>query len=164
MQFGNRLLFPLMVAAALSVILFGVFGVAALLGHLPSFGTSQSQADKPQAPSVVAAVNSVPDFELLNATRTIDIANREVTSALTCKDCGVIESVESAARQQSGVGATLIKATDSNGQHNDSNSAGFLLRVRMDDGALRVLQEQSDPDLQLGQRVRVINGIIRPQR
>lgn len=164
MQFGSRFLFPLMVIAAISVIAFGGIGIAVLTGHLPLFGAKQAQFDKAQAPNVVVAMSPLADPELLVAARSMDIVKTQEDRHATCKDCGVVESVESSTHKDGPKGGPLvIKATESSAPKDIEGALGFLIRVRMDDGGLRIIEEARHPNVQMGQRVRVINGVVQPQ-
>lgn len=161
MEVGNRLLFPLMVAAAVSVMLFGGLGLATLTGHVPLFGAKPAQFDKAEAPNVVAAVTPATDPELLVATRSIEVADRSAVQSAKCKDCGVIEAVENSANAAGG--PLVPKASDNSAPPTDIELNRYLIRIRMDDGGVRVVREASDLHLQLGQRVRLIDGVVRPQ-
>jgi hypothetical protein len=70
------ILYPLMLIAAIAVIVFSVAGIATMMGWMPS--ALSSDADPARAQPVPASRLAQP---------------RVVTAAADCRDCGVVESV-----------------------------------------------------------------------
>lgn len=70
------ILYPLMLIAAIAVIVFSVAGIASMMGWMP--GALLSGADPTRARAVPASKAAKP---------------RVVTTATDCRDCGVVESV-----------------------------------------------------------------------
>jgi outer membrane lipoprotein SlyB len=85
---------------------------------------------------------------------------RTVAAAPACVDCGVVESVRSVTRKGQGSG---LGAADA-GQPVEKRARSHTvheLRVRMDDGSLRLL-EQFQPSAQAGDRVVVEGSTLKP--
>jgi hypothetical protein len=70
------ILYPLMLIAAIAVIVFSVAGIASMMGWMP--GALLSNADQARARAVPVSKPAQP---------------RVVTTATDCRDCGVVESV-----------------------------------------------------------------------
>lgn len=70
------ILYPLMLIAAIAVIVFSVVGIATMMGWMP--GALSSDADPARARVVPASKPAKP---------------RVVTTAADCRDCGVVESM-----------------------------------------------------------------------
>ena len=70
------MLYPLMLIAAIAVIVFSVAGIATMMGWMPS--ALSNDADPARA-------QPAPAFRLARP--------RVVTAATDCRDCGVVESV-----------------------------------------------------------------------
>ena len=70
------ILYPLMLIAAIAVIVFSVAGIATMMGWMP--GALSSDADPARARAVPASKPAKP---------------RVVTTAANCRDCGVVESM-----------------------------------------------------------------------
>jgi len=160
---GNH---PLMMAAAVSVIIFSLLGIGAIMGWLP---LSRSTAE-----NSVAATKSEQNGAVRNA-------------AAECGECGVIESIRAVTVQgkPSGVGAVtggvvvgLLGHQVGKGTGKDLATIGgavggaylgnemeksmkqhtsFRIIVRMDDGTHRTLYS-STQDFGVGQKVKVINN------
>jgi outer membrane lipoprotein SlyB len=121
MQGKYGMLYPLMVIAAVSVILLSVIGIATMTGHLPSAFSQKmdavQQADPSDGKSSAAPTAPVPSASnadtpapparqaIVGSTnRTAAAAHRQ---AVVCGNCGVVESVtaEEIKGQGSGLGA-----------------------------------------------------------
>lgn len=70
------ILYPLMLIAAIAVIVFSVAGIATMMGWMP--GALSSGAEPARAQPVTASRLAEP---------------RVVTAATDCRDCGVVESM-----------------------------------------------------------------------
>jgi hypothetical protein len=143
METRNRLLLPMMGLAALSVLIFSGIGVAALTGSLELKG-----------PSVEG------DFKVVRNTAPDKVRLAATAPAGACANCGVVQSIErSAAEELSGaMGGPLV--TRAPGTAAAKRPPVFVVRLRMDDGSLRVIQELFAPAFSVGQRVRVVNGLV----
>ncbi|MDC8757358.1 hypothetical protein [Janthinobacterium fluminis] len=89
----------------------------------------------------------------------------DTSQASTMSMQGVVQSIESIPRAQAG-------SMDSSGSTSQSGTSGTLggagssadvayrVTLRLDDGSSKVITQQSQPAFQIGDRVRVANGII----
>jgi outer membrane lipoprotein SlyB len=107
----RNLLFPLMVVAALSVILFSLVGIATMTGHLPSaFSKSDTVSIAPpageRALQAAEAMRTAPSVPMAMPASAAPAAPAW-TAAAPCADCGVVESIQASEvkPQGSGVGA-----------------------------------------------------------
>ena len=166
------ILYPLMLIAAITVIVFSVAGIATMMGWLPSVESKVEPAAK-AAPAKSAA----------GRPRVMSSA------AAACGDCGVVESIRAveAKGEGSGLGAvggavvggilgnqvgrgsgrtaaTVVGAGAYAGHEIEKNvnkSVSYQVRVRMNDGTYRTFHEHAQPALAIGQKVRVTGqGIV----
>lgn len=213
---------PLLIAAAIAVILFCTVGIAAIMGWIPtSTGGNPdrlagSTAAVPAAPAV--PVSDVPPSALVQQSAPLlaqasppayappaapvreapRVVERKRVAADTpprsnwCSNCGNVESVRKLTTRArgSGVGAAggaviggLLGNQIGDGRGRDlATVAGavggavignqvegnmkatttYEVRVRMDDGSVRSFTRETAPSLRNGQRVRIVNGGIRP--
>jgi len=127
----NRLLTPLVIAAAVSVVAFAGIGVAAITGHLsitqlspnPFAGfIGMSKTSPPAADPVVtkARPKAVARNQAENA-RPIDFkpGTRVATGKSKCEDCGVVDSIRAKEVEKAGV----ISAGMKDSRAEDSMSA-----------------------------------------
>lgn len=165
---SKKLLYPLMVIAAISVILFSIVGIATMTGKIP----------KAESENLSAARSSAAP------------GHRTATVASTCSNCGVVESIRMTEirGQGSGLGAvtggvvggilgnqvgggdgrtvaTLLGAAGgayvgNNVERESKKSSRYVIRVRMDDGTVRTLYQAYQPAVNIGEKVKVINGSV----
>jgi len=155
MESRSRLLFPLMVAAALSVVVFSGIGVAAITGNLPLARTGNPAGDFSFKVSKAAAK--------AKGDKVLHMSSHE------CTTCGRVQSIEAMTpdalaaasggplvmRDPNGSSASNLSAPDTS-----NSSSGFVVKLRMDDGTMRVIQEHIKPRFSVGQRVRLMNGLV----
>jgi hypothetical protein len=79
----HGLLYPLMVIAAIAVIVFSIVGIAAISGWMPN-------AMVGAAPP---AVSTVPESGVTQSSRTAIPAESTAAPAFPCAECGVIKSI-----------------------------------------------------------------------
>ena len=169
------ILYPLMLIAAITVIVFSVAGIATMMGWLPSVESKVEPAAK--APPPVKSTASRP---------------RVMSSAATvCADCGVVESIRTVEAKGEGSGLGAVGGAVVGGilgnqvgrgsgrtaatvvgagagayagheiEKNVKKSVAYQVRVRMNDGAYRTFYENAQPALAIGQKVRVTDqGIV----
>jgi hypothetical protein len=191
MDLKTRLLTPLIVAAAASVVAFAGIGVAAITGHLsvtqmnhnPLAGlTGLSSAVAAPEIKGTTAVSRAQKSEARNAAaKPMDFrpGNRVGNKKQRCADCGVVDSIR--AREVEQDAAALMRAS-LNGDSGDGlrtasgttypavkHSAldsrvavNFVVTVRMEDGTVRTIYENQRPILSIGERVRLVNGAVIP--
>lgn len=179
------ILYPLMVIAAIAVIVFSVAGIAAMMGWLPSVH-SQADPGASSAPSPAetdAAPRSGP-----SAAHAVSRPNIASSPAAGCSNCGVVESIRPVERkgQGSGLGAiggalvggilgnqvgrgsgrtaaTVVGAgagayAGNEIEKSTKTTVAYQVRVRMSDGSIRTFHEASQPALSVGQKVRVTDS------
>lgn len=175
----SSMLYPIMLIAAIAVIVFSVVGIATMTGLMPSVLSKNDPA------AAGDAAKSAP-AQIAPAPRTA--RPRVAASGAECSDCGVVESIRAveAKGQGSGLGAvaggvvggllgnqvgrgggrtamTVVGAgagayAGHEIEKNMNKSVRYQVRVRMNDGTLRTLYEASQPALSVGQKVRVTNN------
>ena len=165
------ILYPLMLIAAIAVIVFSIVGIATMMGWLPVAlsGVSGSAADK-------AAAVSGRSWQ---------------APAAACADCGVIESIRALPVKGQGSGAGAVGGAVVGGvlgnqvgrgsgravatvigagagayagneiEKNMKESVTYQISVRMSDGTIRTLHEPAQPAVTIGQKVRITErGIV----
>ena len=176
MDARKGILYPLMVIAAVSVIVFSFVGIAAMTGHLPA-AQSQQKTD----PGSGAA--ATPALTRSSVTRVAAQGN-------SCASCGVVESIRlsEVVGQATGLGAvaggvaggllgnqvgngngrtaaTLLGAAGgafvgNSVEKEAKKTTRYVIRVRMEDGSYRTVYERAQPQVSVGERVRVSNGTL----
>jgi hypothetical protein len=128
------ILYPLMLIAAVGVIVFSIAGIATMMGWIPGALSSANPAGaRPDAPRQAAP--------------------RSVAPASACRECGIVESlrVVEVPTESSDAGPYAAHEFEKRA----SRAVQFEIRVRMSDGASRTLYETTRPALTVGQKVRV---------
>ena len=90
------LLYPMLVIAAIAVIVFSVTGIATMMGWLPGALSERSSApklDRPAPRSEIDSQRSGPGAPAANVSRPADKAQAAPPSPVACTHCGVIESI-----------------------------------------------------------------------
>jgi outer membrane lipoprotein SlyB len=166
------LLYPMMLIAAISVIIFSILGIATMTGLLPS----ALPGYRPDAqPSHVA-----------KPTEHAPIAKG--SPAVACSECGVIASIRAIeapgtdtllgavaggvvgglvgneiGQGRGRTAATVLGAgagayTGNEIEKNMNKRTTYQIRVHMSDGQQRSFYQLAAPALTVGQKVRVVNG------
>lgn len=185
----NRLLAPLVVAAAVSVVAFAGIGVAAITGHLsvtqlsPNpfaglLGLSKSAPSTERA--VVRTAKAAPARAAQQAdARPIDFrpGTKVAGKKAKCADCGVVDSIrakevesaavvaadyESTGGSTAGRSAGISPATLRNSGNEMRIAVNFVVTLRMEDGTTRTIYENQRPPFSIGERVRLVNGSVVP--
>lgn len=213
---------PMLIAAAIAVILFCMVGTAAIMGWIPnSVGgnaakSELSEFDKAALASKLAQDEKPASQRLALADDTPRERDREPTAAPApvprkaaahpvrvaeaaparnwCSHCGNIEAVREITHraQGSGLGAAGgavlggLLGNQIGGGHgkqlatvagavggavvgnqvegNMKATRSYEIRVRLDDGSLRTFSQQSAAGWRAGDRVKIVNGALRPVR
>ncbi|MEO8037835.1 MAG: hypothetical protein ABI794_03650 [Betaproteobacteria bacterium] len=156
MQTRSRLLFPLMVVAAVSVVVFSGIGLAAITGHLRLGHGGANPATEFSFPTSKASAKG-------------KAALLQQLGAGPCLSCGKVRSIESMTpdalaaasggplvmRDPNGSTAGNLTAPDA-----EKAATGYVVRLQMDDGTSRIIQEHAKPPFSVGQRVRLMNGLV----
>ena len=172
------ILYPVMLIAAIVLIVFSVVGIATMMGWMPSVlsGNEQGEITPATAPAAKAAAS-----------------RPRITTSVpaSCRDCGVVESINAVEVKGEGSGAGAIGGALVGGilghqvgsgrgrtaatvvgagagayagneiEKNAKKSTRYQVRVRMNDGTYRTFHESAQPALAIGQKVRVTEqGIV----
>ena len=171
---------PLMYAAVLSVLAYGSIGIAGITGMFSLADSAANPfANQRFEPLLVRSPNAMVRPISTRAapvqsrgTRPIDFQHgRPVTAeAKKCDSCGVIEKiVRREARvhipddaPESNLGNPLVGLAYAAPEQTPfpTNTVGYIVTVRMDDGSFRTRIEQTRPNLRHGQRVVLENGAM----
>ena len=173
----SGLLYPMLLIAAISVIVFSAFGVATMTGLLPR---AESMNEPP------------PRAESMNEPRATAQSRNHVASkqAAACSNCGVVESITPVEVRGSGTGlgmaaggitgallgnqigrgngnavATIAGAAGgafagNEIEKNMKKAVRYRVRVRMNDGTYRTIYQSSAPAFNVGEKVKVANGQV----
>jgi outer membrane lipoprotein SlyB len=176
-----KVLYPLMLIAAIVLIVFSVLGIATMMGWMPSALSGGEPGAKTPAP---VAQNP-------KVARAADRPRIATSTPASCHDCGVIESIRAVEETGEGSGVGAIGGAVVGGvlgnqigrgrgrtaatvvgagagayagheiEKNMKKSVSYQVRVRMNDGTYRTFHESAQPALAVGQKVRVTEqGII----
>ena len=181
---------PLMVIAAVAIILFSAAGVAAIMGWIPTSIGHPGDGVALSTPPVAQAKAGAPHKTVTHMAPPVPMAN-SAPVAQRCKECGTIESTrEVDVKGQGGllgvaggaavggllgsqVGhgsgtkiATVVGAVGGAVAGNEiekrvKTTKSYEVTVRMSDGSSRVINEGSAPTWRAGDHVKVIDGAIR---
>jgi len=158
MESRSRLLIPLMIVAALSVVVFSGIGVAAITGHLPLARTGANPAGE-----FSFTVSKAATAAKARGDKPLRLASND------CATCGRVQSIETMTPDAlaAASGGPLVMrdpngSTAGNLSEPDTTKpvAGYVVKLRMDDGTTRVIQEHAKPRFTVGQRVRLMNGLV----
>ncbi len=184
----NRLLLPLIIAAACSVVAFGGIGVAAITGHLSithaNLNPFSSFNKFPSSGLIQAPVVSPDRHEGFTRNRGEMLAEgkpvnyqfgaRLPARKVACPDCGVVDSISPGTAKPAVPGFTRSLATASEGVYilkvvgngtqrqdaGNANTAGFVVRVHMENGTTRTIYETERPAFNVGERIKLVNGAV----
>lgn len=181
MQRKNGILYPMLVIAAVSVIIFSAFGVASLTGLIPTAQPNSVQQPEPQPKRQPQSMQPPAKPARAAPTRI---------AATACDNCGVVEAINAVEVKGEGTGlgvvaggitgalignqigrgsgntvATIAGAAGgayagNEVEKNMKKSLRYQVRVRMDDGTLRTTYSPSAPAFAIGDKVRIVNGQV----
>ncbi|HWA11745.1 MAG TPA: hypothetical protein VHA15_01495 [Burkholderiales bacterium] len=180
----NRLLAPLVAAAAASVVAFAGIGVAAITGHLsvtqlnpnPLAGLLGGAKAAPAA-SAATPKSGKAATRSANGPRPIDFrpGTRVAGSRAKCPDCGVVDSIRAKEVERADVAAAGFGGSEATSlgrasginyaalRSTDARTAvNFVVTLRMEDGTTRTIHENQRPPFSIGERVRLVNGSVVP--
>lgn len=174
---------PLLWVAAIAVIIFAVVGIAAFMGWLPS-STAQPNNDS-------AAARAVPEKLSSAAPRAASPSRPAAVVQPKCLDCGEVASVREVVTKAQGsglgaVGGAVVggalgnQVGDGKGrdlatvagviggavagneiEKRSRSTKSYEITVRLDNGSTRVINEPNLPSWKTGDRVKVVDGVIR---
>lgn len=201
---------PILIVAALSVIILSLTGIAAMMGWLPTSRsepdvTASAKPDQQRADAEAKAKQAAETQQPAQAKPARPREPRRIAAGETkneaakpgdkpaariCPNCGVVESVNVVEVEGEGTGLGAIAGGVAGGilGHQIGQGRGntvatiagvaggayaghevekrvkktkrYDIQVRMDDGTTRLIQQQTDPALGIGQKVRIENGAI----
>ncbi len=161
------LLYPMLVIAAVSVIIFSAFGVATITGLLPraesmndAHATAQSR--KHNAGNVDPAcancgvVESITPIEVKGSGSGLGMVAGGVTGALVGNQIG---------RGNGNAVATIAGAAGgafagNEIEKNMKKAVRYQVRVRMHDGSYRTIHQSYAPAFAVGEKVKIVNGQV----
>ena len=180
-QRKNGILYPMLVIAAVSVIIFSAFGVASLTGLIPT-----AQSNPVQRPE------SRPDTQPQSVQPPAKPARAAPTriGAAACDNCGVVDAINAVEVKSQGSGLGMVAggvtgallgnqigrgsgntvatiAGAAGGafagneiEKNMKKAVRYQVRVRMNDGTFRTTYQSSAPAFSVGEKVKVVNGQV----
>ncbi len=184
----NALLTPLVIAAAISVLIFSGIGIAAITGHLSithsSLNPFSNFNSTPSSGIIQAPIIPTEGHEGLTRHRGESLAEGKPVNYQfgarvqsgkgrpVCSDCGVVDSIlPSQARPLAtgfirslatgGEGATILKVSGQTGdERTGSGGTGFVVTVHMENGTTRTIYESDRPSFDIGERIKLVNGAV----
>ncbi|OGA13277.1 MAG: hypothetical protein A3D95_13850 [Betaproteobacteria bacterium RIFCSPHIGHO2_12_FULL_69_13] len=174
-----------MLIAAAAVILLSGAGIAAMMGWIPTTSGDPGQGAVPPASQKPAPAAALP------RAAPAQVASR-VPARTVCSVCGVVESVREVERPgessgagvvAGGVAGAVVGRQFGEGRTRDAatvlgavggavagdmiekrvkTSKSYEITIRFEDGSTRVLTEANPPAWRPGDRVRVVDGQVRP--
>jgi hypothetical protein len=158
----TSLLYPLMLIAAIAVIVFSIVGIASLTGVMPR-SLSDSHGAAPDGGSPPAA-RSETRRKATPAAREhssgVVKSIRPVQTRIAAPAIRPKSSMPGAEAAVGGARSTLLAGAAYAGQELINPNVTYMVRVRMDDGQLRTFYEASQPGYGVGQKVLVTEQSI----
>lgn len=195
MEMRPRLLYPLLVVAAVSVTVFSLLGIAAMTGVMPlAHSESGSQSLSQQTNTHPASDQLMGDNDgssvgaFRPADRQFGSSNHQLASQ--CSNCGVVESIDRVEKKGKGTGLGIIAGgvagallgnTLGQGhgrtamtvlggaggayagneiERSTRKTSSYRIRVRLDTGAIRIINQNHQPTVLPGDHVQIINGVV----
>ncbi len=181
---------PILVIAAIAVVIFSATGTAAMMGWLPTSiaGTNENAAvaTEPEQAAVNTSAAQVAEPEPEPAPVQVAAAPVEPV----CEACGVVESIREIKKRGDGTGIGAIGGAVVGGLVGNQFGGGtgkkiitvagavggafaghqiekevkatksYEITVRLDDGSTRVVNAATAPSWQAGDKVKLVNGRI----
>ena len=181
-----RIYIPLVIAAIASVLAFSGIGVAAITGHLaitnsslnPFSNFSQTAVDTivsmPVAESKMHQGLTRHRGQRIAEGKPVDFkfGARVPARKAQCPECGVVDSIVPRKSRALPAGishplaagsdeATILKASSQSvGAQTEPMSAGFIVKVQMENGTVRTIYEAERPEFSIGERIKLVNGLV----
>ena len=141
-----------MLGAAASAIILSLVGAAAIGGLLPNARSDKTDTAAPRSAPVSNSVH-------LSAPRL-------AAGDSTCVTCGTVDSIHAVELKgnATGLGAVAGGVTGALAgntfQKYVNKRYSYRVKVRMDDGTFRAVSQVGAPAVEIGERVRVIDGTV----
>jgi outer membrane lipoprotein SlyB len=191
---SSRSTHPLMIGAAIAVILFCVAGFAAVMGWIPKSGADSQVPPvdaKASAPAPAKAAASKASQSTAAKPHPLQVAAAPAARPI-CKECGVVDAIREVQKEgeAKGVGAVaggvlggVVGHQMGNGRGRDvmtvvgavggavagnqieknmKKTTTYETTVRFEDGSTRVLSQSAAPGWRVGDRVKLVDGQLRP--
>lgn len=142
---------PLVIIAAVSVIFSGLMGIAAITGQIPAVNSETNVLAAHSKESGIKP-NITPIF-----VEKLTFAQK-VEHAKPCANCAVVDSIIVNKVKEDSRGVDLVPGGVAGGQI--AATPAYLVKVRMDDGTYRVVSQQDQPVFRVGEKVKIVNGMI----
>jgi hypothetical protein len=135
---------PLVLGAAVSVVIVSVLGAVAISWFLSSPRSEKNEASTPK--NRLGAELTIPERDSV------------------CASCGTVEAVRVVEVRGSTAptvpGAAGSASAGSGFEKNVQKRASYRVTVRMDDGSIRTVAQPTAPAAAPGDRVRIVNGAL----
>lgn len=188
MESRNKLLYPLMVIAAIAVTLFSALGIAMMMGYLPSASSAEKQVGSQKAAGVQRQSQAQPTKSQGQTQGQAQSTQSKL--AAVCADCGVVESIRVVEQRGNGSGLGVVAGgltgmlvgnqfgrgdgrtamtvlggvggayAGNEIEKNVKRSTAYEVRVRLDKGGVATAHMASNPGVAVGDKVRVVNGAV----
>ena len=180
---------PILIVAAIALILFCAAGIAAIMGWIPASIGGSADSQTADAPGKAPARAPLAE-KRQGATDRKAAAPAQVAGKAGCAECGVIESVQEIDTKGQGTGLggvggavvggllgnqvgggrgkdvmTVVGAVGGAVAGNEVEkrvkaTTSYEITVRLNDGSSRVISEASAPTWRIGDKVKIVNGAI----
>ena len=177
---------PIVIIAGIAVTIFALVGTAAIMGWLPKAHTEESEA---QAKIAAEHPADKSKHEKTSHMKTASAENTH-NDAKACANCGVVQSVNLVEVEGKGSGLGMVaggvvggllgnQIGQGNGrtvatvagaaggayagnkvEKNINKTKHYNIVVKMHDGTTRTFRQNTDPGLDVGEKVKIENGAI----
>ncbi|HSD62010.1 MAG TPA: glycine zipper 2TM domain-containing protein [Burkholderiales bacterium] len=188
MENKNGMLYPLMILAAISVIIFSVVGIATMTGQVPNAFSSANRAEPVAARQ--GQVPGVTGAQPAASSSNKAAQSRNLITPSDCSNCGVIESIREVEVKGQGTGVGMAVGGVAGGllgnqighgggrtvatiagaaggayvgnevEKNQRSQNAYRITVRMEDGTYRTVTQRNAPGYGVGERVKLVDGAI----
>ena len=142
---------PLVIIAAVSVIIFSLLGIAAITGQMTE-GHSETSGPAARGEESGLKPNITPLFVEKRASA------QNVEQAKLCANCAVVDSIiVNEFKRDSGM-EDRVPGGVAGGQ--TAAASAYQVKVRMDDGTYHVVSQHDRPVFHVGEKVKIFNGTI----
>ena len=174
MDAGREVVYPVTVIAAISVTVFSLFGIAVMTGFLPvvqsqrkaepaSRAESQSRAIAGVAPLPSAQSSACDNCAVIESIRVREVHAAGVALAATAVDAA--GGLPGNHVGNGGTVATVVSAASgvdvgNNVKRGVKKNTYYIIRLRLKDGTYRIIFDQSEPRVNVGESVKLTDGTI----
>ena len=149
---------PLFATAAIAVIIACGVAIAAITGILP---TSSSQTKQKE----LLEQNAQPRHKAVAHTGSSTTpASTKTQIASVCANCGTVETVNAVIEKGKGSGLGMVAGGVAGAvlgnqvEKNNKSSRSYDIRVRMEDNTFSTVRYNVEPNVRIGDKVRVEEG------